>query len=78
MEKKIPVVPLKSWKDSQSNTVYRVGDLPVGTTFRQTIGGPVFEIISYPRSAHTGKRQCKNLVTGKYEYVFCSKKVYLE
>lgn len=77
MNKSILTAPLKSWKDENGDTVYRLGDLPVGIKFSKTKGGQANEVISYPRSAHTGKRQCKDLSTGKIFYEFCTKKVYI-
>jgi hypothetical protein len=70
-------VPLKTWKDNSGRDMHRLGDLPVGITFKVTDHGPVLEVISYPRSPHTGKRQCKNIQTGEFLYEFCTKKVYV-
>jgi hypothetical protein len=69
--------PLKSWSDSQGRKMHRLGDLPVGIEFCLEPGGPAKEVISYPRSVHTGKRQCKDMVTGNIYHEFCSKKVYV-
>lgn len=67
--------PLKSWKDDQGHNLYRLGDLPSGTAFKQQDSEVVYETINYPRSTRTGKRQCVNKETGKVEYLSCSKKV---
>lgn len=69
--------PLKVWKDDQGREMHRLGDLPVGVRFKVSDASPILEVISYPRSAHTGKRQCKDIATGKFLYEFCTKKVYV-
>jgi hypothetical protein len=75
--KRILTKPLKSWSDQDGNKMYRIGDLPVGVTFALTLDGNIFETINYPKSSHTGKRQCKNNNTGKFEHLNCTKKVYI-
>lgn len=70
-------MPLKTWKDSQGKEMYRLGDLPAGIKFKIIDNGPTLETISYPRSSHTGKRQCKDIEANKFFYEFCTKKVYI-
>lgn len=66
---------LKKWKDAQGRELYRLGDLDNDVRFKLTDDGPCYMTYTYPRSTHTGKRQCMNMSTCKVEYLFCSKKV---
>jgi hypothetical protein len=69
--------PLKSWKDTEGRQMYRLGELPLGAKFSVDPGGPVYEAVKYPKSIHTGKRQCKEVGAVKFPFFNCSRKVYI-
>jgi hypothetical protein len=73
----ILTTPLKSWRDQEGNEMHRLGDLPIDILFTLEPGGQKIKAITYPRSTHTGKRQCQNLETKKYQYINCTQKVYV-
>jgi hypothetical protein len=69
--------PLKTWRDQEGREMYRLGDLPIEIQFRLIPDGDIYEVISYPRSSHTGKRQCRSINDNKVQYLNCTKKVYI-